>query len=513
MFRAISNSLFKRYARFRASRLLANDAWKSQQRTWQKLIAAGRKTRLGERFEFGSIHTLDQYQARVPIRDYDAFYADEMADGFPSLENQIWPGLIRFYAVSSGTTTGREKFIPVSDAMLRSNRDAVLAMAGSYFAHKRRATLLQDRFLYLGGSTDLRMLAPGIHSGDLSGIAATEGTPFLRPFSFPGTTVQLLADWEERIQIIAQTAIHKKITAISGVPSWLLVLFDQILKASGKATLREVWPSLQLIMHGGVNMAPYWKLMHDVVGSDEVDFLETYPASEGFFALQDHRHPGGMRLMLGHGIFYEFVPLSELSSEQPTVHTVETLETGENYALVLTSCAGLWRYLVGDTVIFSQKSPPLLRVSGRTKFFLSAFGEHLISEEVENAVSFAADRVGTPIVEFHVGPRFPESSDASGYHEWWIEFGHDDPVQLSHVAEALDVSLQKQNRDYEAHRDDLHLGIPLPKVHRVAAGSFMEWMRSKGKLGGQHKVPRMDNTGDLTLEIGRWMKEQRRIIE
>jgi len=285
------------------------------------------------------------------------------------------------------------------------------------------------------------------------------------------------------------------------VPSWLLVLFERLRQITGRERLIDVWPALRLVIHGGTKFDPYRRLFRQVIGSDDVQLLEVYPASEGYVATEDPRH-GLLRLLPDHGVFFEFVPIAELQSAAPVRHTVADVVPGVQYAVVMTTCAGLWGYVLGDTVCFERRDPPLLRFTGRTRYFLSAFGEHLISEEVERAVALAAEATAATVADFHVGPVFPEVATALGRHRYLIEFVQA-PAEMGRFAEALDAALCRLNEDYAAHRAG-DLTMLAPEVVAVPRGGFAEWLRARGKVGGQHKVPRMDNSGAITAELSRF---------
>jgi hypothetical protein len=323
-------------------------------------------------------------------------------------------------------------------------------------------------------------------------------SPLLRPFTFPPLELALSRDWEQKMGLLAGQAARLPITMLSGVPSWLLVLFDRLRQVTGKGRIADVWPGLRLVVHGGTKFEPYRALFREQVGSPAVRFLETYPASEGFVAAEDPRH-GLLRLLPDHDVFFEFVPRQELDSARPARHTVADLEPGVQYAVVLTTCAGLWGYVLGDTVCFERRDPPLLRFTGRTRYFLSAFGEHLISEEVERAVARAAEACGAAVVDFHVGPVFPDRPGTPGRHRFLVEFAGP-PADPARFAAELDRALCRANEDYEAHRRG-DLTMLAPEVLPVRRGGFADWMRARGRLGGQHKVPRMDNSGRLTREL------------
>jgi hypothetical protein len=466
--------------------------------TLSRLVRRARRTRFGQDHDFDRIRTVADYQRMVPLRDYEALWRDYWQGSFPSLKDVTWPGAMPYSALSSGTTTGATKYIPVSAEMLASNHRAALTTLALYLAAHPRTPLFQGRIFFLGGSTDLTVLGDGVLGGDLSGIAAREVSPFLRPYAFPPLELALLRDWEQKMRLLAEGSAAEAITVVSGVPSWMLLLFEHILKTTRRERIADVWPMLRLVVHGGTKFDPYRTLFQRLIGSDDVSILETYPASEGFIATEDPRH-GLLRLVPDHGIFFEFVPVEELGKTTPTRHTVADTVVGVQYAVVLTTCAGLWSYMLGDTVCFEKRDPPLLRFTGRTKYFLSAFGEHLISEDVERAVAVAAAATGAEVVDFHVGPVFPDRAGIPGRHRYLVEFARP-PQDVTRFGTELDAELCRSNEDYAAHRQG-DLTMRTPEVWPVPRGGFAEWLRSKGKLGGQHKVPRMDNSGQITREL------------
>jgi hypothetical protein len=415
-----------------------------------------------------------------------------------------WPGRIPYLALSSGTTSGTTKYIPVSPEMLASNRRAALTTLALFLAARPGTPLFGGRLFFLGGSTDLQNLAagrgPAVLAGDLSGIVAREVPPLLRPYTFPPLELALLSDWDAKMDRLAEQAARLPITVLSGVPSWLLVLFDRLRRVTGKAHVADVWPGLRLVLHGGASFEPYRGWFHQRVGSPAVCFQETYPASEGFVAAEDPRY-GLLRLLPDHDIFFEFVPRDELGGGRPARHTAAEVQTGVHYAVALTTCAGLWSYLLGDTVLFERRDPPLLRFTGRTKQFLSAFGEHLIGAEVEWAVAAAARESGTAVVDFHAGPVFSKAHGEPGRHRFLVDFAAPPaPAALACFGHALDAELCRLNEDYAAHRRG-DLAMRPPQVLAVPQGGFAQWLSTRGQLGGQHKVPRLDNSGRLTEEL------------
>jgi hypothetical protein len=492
----------RHHARQRVRRLERLDAVAVQERTLLQRVGKARDTQFGRDHDFARIRSVRDFQQRVPLRDYERFWSEYWAPAFPRLRDVTWPGHLPYLALSSGTTSGATKYLPLSRELLASNRKAGLTSLALFRDVHPEAALFTGRLFFLGGSTELRVLTGNedcpVLAGDLSGVVAREASPLLRPFAYPPLELALLRDWDEKMTRLAEGAARLPITMISGVPSWLLVLFDRLKQVTGKGTIAEVWPMLRLVIHGGTKFEPYRALFQREVGNPEVFFLETYPASEAFIASEDFRH-GFLRLIPDHDIFFEFLPRDELDSARPARHTLREVEVGQQYAIVLTTCAGLWSYVLGDTICFERRDPLLLRFTGRTRYFLSAFGEHLISEEVEQAIARAAQACGASVVDFHVGPLFPETPNQPGRHRYLVEFA-DLPPDLGSFTRELDRALCSLNEDYDAHRQG-DLTLLAPEVLPVRRGGFAEWMRARGKLGGQHKVPRMDNSGEITREL------------
>ncbi len=499
--RSAVNLAARAIARYRVRSLDAADPAEVQRRTLLDLVAKARDTRFGRDHGFRSIRTVDDYRAAVPLRTYEDLWNDYLKAAYPTCDDLTWPGRIPYYALTSGTTQGATKYIPVTREMVASNKRAGFTMLAHHMAARPDSRIFRGRFFFLGGSTDLESPAPGVRQGDLSGIAAEEVAPALRPYTFPPLEVALETNWDRKLALLAERSLRERITAVAGVPSWLLVLFQRLFDLTGKRTIAEVWPDLELIMHGGVKFDPYRHAFEDVAGSPRIAFQETYPCSEGFIAYGVPKS-GLLRLMFDHGIFYEFVPADEVGSPRPSRHWLGEVVPGVNYAIVVSTCAGMWSHVIGDTVRFESARPPLLSFTGRTKYTLSAFGEHLISEEVEAGIAAASEATGASVRDWHVGPVFV---GALGHHRFVVEFLRppDDPVGFR---SALDDDLCRRNADYQAHRAE-GVGLPLPAMLVVRPGGFDCWMRSKGKLGGQHKVPRMDNTGTLTAEMAGMLHE------
>ena len=505
------NRGFHAYARRRTRALAAADPVEVQRRTLLKLLRKARSTRFGLDHGFSSIRSVEGFQSRVPIRTYEALWDAYLKDHYPRFDDLTWPGRIPYLALTSGTTQGATKYIPVSWEMIASNQKAAKTMVAYHLAARPRSGLFQGRIFFLGGSTNLERPAEGVRQGDLSGIAAEEASELLRPYTFPPLGLALESDWDRKLGLLAEQSVNERITLIGGVPSWLLALFSRLLAMTGKSTMAEVWPSLEVVVHGGVKFDPYRRSFDEVLGDPKIRLQETYPCSEGFIAFGDP-DTGLLRLVYDHDIFHEFVPVDEIDSPSPTRHWLGNVQVGVNYAIVVSTCAGLWSHVIGDTVRFESLDPPLLTFTGRTKYTLSAFGEHLISEEVEGAIARASELTGSAVREWHVGPVF---HGALGHHAYVFEFLKP-PDDLEAFRRALDADLSRRNADYLAHRAD-GVGLPLPALVVARAGGFDAWMRSKGKLGGQHKVPRMDNAGALTAEIVALMRKadlvERELVE
>jgi hypothetical protein len=492
--------LLRHYARFRLRRLARADPVQVQRRTLQRLVARAATTRFGREHGFEHLKDVAAFQRAVPIRRYEEFWTTYWQPAFPRLEGVSWPGLIPYFALSSGTTSGVTKYLPVSHAMVRSNRAAAIDVLVHHLCNRPHSRVFGGRTFMLGGSTALDPEAEGVLSGDLSGIGV-QTTPFwARPYAFPPPELALLSDWEVKLERLAPRSLEADVRAISGVPSWLLLFFDQLfaLHPERPHRLAAFYPDLELLVHGGIAFTPYQRTFESLLEGSHAELREVYPASEGFFAVADRAQGEGLRLLTDTGIFYEFVPVGELGAPAPTRHTIADLEPGTDYAIVVSTCAGLFAYLVGDTVRFLERDPPRLVVTGRTSYSLSAFGEHLTGEEVEGAVAEAAEAVGLALADLAVGPVFPQGRGERGRHLFVVEGrqGALDQRQLEALSAAIDRRLSATNADYRAHRAE-GFGLDPPEVLAMPPGGFEDWMRARGQLGGQHKVPRIVNDPDL----------------
>ena len=501
------NLAYAAYARRRTEELARADPVANQVRVLRRLVRKARFTRFGRDHGFPAIRGVNDFQKAVPLRTYEDLWEAYLRDRYPVFEDLTWPGRIPYLALTSGTTQGATKYIPVSREMVASNTRAGQSLVAFHMAANPDSRLFLGRLFFLGGSSALERPAPGVKQGDLSGIAAQELNPLLRPYVFPPLDLALEPNWDRKLALLAERSKNERITLIGGVPSWLLVLFQRMLEITGKSSVAEVWPDLELVVHGGVKFDPYRDAFRRILGSNRVRLQESYPCSEGFLAFGDPA-TGLLRLCHDHGIFYEFVPVDELGSARPTRHWLGDAQRGINYAIVVSTCAGLWSHLIGDTVRFESLSPPLITFTGRTKYSLSAFGEHLINEEIEGAVATAAEALGASVRDWHVGPVF---AGALGHHLYVFEFLQP-PDDLSAFRAALDQDLRDRNADYLAHRAD-GVGLPLPAVVVAKPGGLDDWMRSRGKLGGQNKLPRMDGSGALTRALVTFLHETAAVAE
>jgi len=530
---SLIGSALHAYTARRRRLLHARDWWTANTAQVQlaqlsRLLKHARNTRFGIENGFAAIarHTGDDllkaYRQRVPVTDFGAFRAAITEMREHGARDVLWPGLVKHYAQTSGTTAG-DKFIPVSQEMMRSNfRSAmdIFALAPGFGVSL--PDLTRGRSLFLGGSTNLSINEHGIATGDLSGLV----TPLIRwPLSeiySPGPAVALMSDWTKKIEAMAQQCVMQDIRMISGMCSWQLVLFSRVIELARQRndrvrTLRDVWPNLRLLVHGGVRYAPFDPRMREAwSGSTTGEFsparLELYPASEAFVAMQDTPGDPSLRLMSDVGNFFEFVPVEEINSANPVAHAAHEVERGQRYVVVLSTCAGLWRCILGDVVVFDTvpsnpftqrpgDGPGRLRIVGRHKHFINAFGENLIVENIETAVAHAAEATGLVVGEFTAAPVYPTATTRAGL-ELVVELTNPEPGALKRFAAAFDESLKSQCVDYSVKRSG-DLGMTPPRVTPVAMGTVHRWMASRGKLGGQHKCPRCANTRDYVDGVRR----------
>ena len=490
----------------RRLRRAAADPAGAQRRVFESLLRRGKDTVFGREHGFARIRTPAEFARAVPIRDYVGRL--EMFQRILAGEPDVsWPGRVRYFAQTSGTTAG-DKRIPVTDEMMRANRRAAVRIFAYYDRRDglRAGELFGGKLLFLGGSTALEHTESGALVGDLSGIATQSILwPISRHYE-PGEELALIDDWEEKVSRVAERTAGRDVRFITGMPSWVKVLFDRVCSLRGVAPsggISRVWPNLRLFVHGGVNFAPYREgFLRYFAGDHGLEFLEVYPASEGFVAIQAERDRPGMEVMTDNGLFYEFVPLSEWGREDAPRLGIGEVETGIPYSVVLSTCAGLWAYDLGDVVRFTSVCPPRVVFAGRNRQFINAFGENVIGEQVSAAVAGAADRTGARVAEFTAGPVYPGDERRAGAHEYVIEFEKSPEPGLEAFAGAVDDEVTRLNHDYSVKRGG-NLGMTRVEVTDVPRGTFHAWMKAHGKLGGQHKVPVCSNDREMIDELRR----------
>lgn len=495
------------YGSWRNSRRSRLDPVKTQRELLLSLLSKARDTQFGKDHGFGEINSVEEFQKQVPLRRYEAFWEEYMEPHFPVLENVLWPGKVPYFSVSSGTSSGSTKYLPYNKEISRSNTKAGMDLLVHHVQNCPQSKIFGGKNFMLGGSTELKEEAPGVWSGDLSGISVKELPWWIEPRYFPPKELALIKDWEEKIDVLAKASLQTDIRMLGGVPSWLLIFIDKLeeLNPGKERRLVNYFPNLEMLVHGGVSFEPYKQQFEELLEGSGAELREVYPASEGFVATADRGYGEGLLLNLDHGIFYEFVPFEELEDENPTRHWIGDVEAGVNYAIVLSTCAGLWGYVLGDTVRFVDTNPPRLLITGRTSYYLSAFGEHLIAEEVEDAVSSAAETIGVQLKDYSVGAVFPQESGEKGCHRYIVEIedGKISEQQIEPFREKIDERLCKRNEDYEAHRSE-GFGLGDPEIVPVRPGFFADWMKSRGKLGGQNKVPRLVSKQELFEDLCRY---------
>ncbi|SNS33017.1 GH3 auxin-responsive promoter [Belliella buryatensis] len=466
-----------------------------------ELIQEARRTEFGKKYGFADIATYTDFARQVPIHDYEQMkpYIEETMKG---RQNIIWPTEIEWFSKSSGTTSSRSKYIPVSQEALeechfKGGKDMISLYVNNYPDSK----LFSGKALTIGGSLSENPLASRSKSkvGDISAVITHNLPIWVQMARTPSLETALMDEWEAKIDKMAREVMDENVTSISGVPTWTIVLLQRIMELKNANNILEVWPNLEVFFHGAVAFGPYRSLFKEMIPSDKMRYMETYNASEGFFGIQDQKNSDEMLLMLDYGIFYEFIPMDEWESEKPRVIPLNEVELGRNYAILITTNAGLWRYKIGDTVKFTSIEPYRIKISGRTKHFINAFGEEVIVENAEKAVQEAADATGATITNFTAAPVYFGDSKSKGAHEWVVEFKKM-PNDKELFAQHLDDTLRRINSDYDAKRYK-DLALTKPKVHLVSEGIFESWMRSRGKLGGQNKVPRLSNTREYLDEV------------
>lgn len=468
-----------------------------QEELLKGLITKARFTEIGNQYDFNSINNYQDFADRIPVTTYeDNESSYERARKGES--NIFWPTPIKWFAKSSGTTNAKSKFLPVSNESLEDCHYAASKdLLCLYLNNNPDSELFLGKSLRLGGSKELYK-RNGTVFGDLSAILI-DNMPFWAEFSStPSNEVSLMPDWETKMQAIVDETIKENVTSLLGVPSWVLVLLNNVIETTGRNNLFEVWPNLEVYFHGGVSFDPYLEQYKKILPKNDFLYYETYNASEGFFAIQDRNNSKELLLMLDYGIFYEFIPMNTYETTEEKIIPLSEVELGKNYAIVITTNAGLWRYKIGDTIRFTSINPYKIKVTGRTKHHINVFGEELIIENAEAALRKASKLTHSEIVDYTAGPIFMEGKE-KGAHEWIIEFKKD-PDDISTFKQLLDAFLQEANSDYEAKRYN-NTTLNFPKIHSARKGLFKDWLKQNDKLGGQHKIPRLSNSRDFLEEL------------
>ncbi len=468
-----------------------------QEELLMRLIQFAESTEFGEKYAFSKLHNYKDFAEKIPIQKYESIepLVERCRKGE---QNLFWPTKIKWFAKSSGTTNAKSKFLPVSEEALEyCHLKAGKDMLCLYINNNQDTELFNGKGLRLGGSSAIYEDSD-TYFGDLSAIII-ENMPFWADFSSaPKQQTALISEWESKMEAIIHETINENITSLVGVPSWMLVLLNRILEKTGKKNILEVWPNLEVYFHGGVNFNPYREQYKKLIPKEDFRYYETYNASEGFFAIQDQNQSNELLLMLDYGIFYEFIPMSEYDGENSTAIPLSQVKKEVNYAVVISTNSGLWRYLIGDTVKFTSLDSYRIKITGRTKHHINVFGEELIIENAEEALKLACEKTHAEITDYTVGPIFM-NGDQKGGHEWIIEFNKA-PENISYFTELLDNALKSLNSDYEAKRYN-NITLKMPTVHQAKEGLFYSWLKKSGKLGGQHKVPRLSNKRDFVEEL------------
>ncbi|MCO6494557.1 MAG: GH3 auxin-responsive promoter family protein [Bacteroidetes bacterium] len=497
---AIVNSLINWYFKNRLQTLedSVSNAVAVQKRTLVELIERAKFTEYGKKYGFSSIRDYKDFAGNVPVSSYEDLhpYIERMMKGEQYI---LWPTEIKWFAKSSGTTNDKSKFIPVSAETIETchfegGRDVISV----YLKHNPQSNLFSGKGLLIGGSQNINPLNEYSHYGDLSALMIKHLPIWVHLFKTPNSSIALMADWEQKSTKIAEFTVNENVTSISGVPTWTLVLFEKLLKMTGKSNMLEVWPNMELYIHGGVGFNPYREQFKRYFPSDKVKYLETYNASEGFFGIQTDLSQNDMTLMVNYGIFFEFIPMDEFGNSDAKVLPLWDVEIGVNYAVVISTNSGLWRYQLGDTIRFTSTNPFKFYITGRTRLFINAFGEELMIDNADRAMEHACKQTNAILKDYTAAPIYLDDPDNAG-HQWLIEF-EKEPEDISMFTVALDNRLKELNSDYEAkrHKD---VALKMPKVLILPSNSFHKWLEKKNKLGGQNKVPRLWNDRVIVDEM------------
>lgn len=471
-----------------------------QEELFKRLITTARNTEFGRTYGFADVYTTEQFRKMIPIFSYEEI-SPYIERNMAGEQNLLWPSDVKWFAKSSGTTNARSKFIPVSyealeDCHFKGGKD----MLSIYCNHFPDTKMFDGKGLTIGGSQQLNQHDSNQESfyGDVSAVIMSNLPYWTRFVRTPTLDIALMDEWESKIEKMAEATMQENVTSISGVPTWTIILLQKIIELKGAKDITEIWPNLEVFFHGAVAFGPYKSIFKNLIPNDKMRYMETYNASEGFFGIQFEPDSDDMLLMLDYGIYYEFIPYAEIHKEDPKVIGLDGVKVGKHYAILISTNAGLWRYKIGDTVVFTSTDPYKIKISGRTKHFINAFGEEVVVENAERAIAMACEKTGAQINNFTAAPKyFGENEKAA--HEWIVEF-EKEPQDLEEFTHVLDSTLRSINSDYDAKRHR-SLALSLPIVHKAQPGTFYEWMKRRGKLGGQNKVPRLSNTREYLDDI------------
>jgi len=470
-----------------------------QREMLSELLSSASNTEFGLKHNFSKIGSYDTFKKFVPLQTYEDLnpYVQRLLEGE---QNILWPGEITWFAKSSGTTKSKSKLIPVSKQSLNETHyKGGKDLLGIYYSLHPKTKLFNGKHLIVGGSAEINYFNQNSYFGDLSSIIVKNLPWWCEWRRTPSREIALLSEWEEKLERMAKATAKEDVHIIAGVPSWTLVLLNKILKNEGANYIDEVWPNLELYMHGGVNFAPYKKQFESIISKRDMNYVQTYNASEGFFAIQDTARGDDMLLMLDYGIFYEFIPMDQFDGVNSETVSIEDVQIGKNYALVISTNGGLWRYIIGDTVTFTNTAPYRIKVTGRTTHFINAFGEELIEDNANSAIAQTCQKLNCKVKEFTAFPVHMDAEAKGGRHHWLVELEEGNPI-LETFTTTLDEQLKQVNSDYEAKRSN-NLSLNLPKVTFLQKGTFYAWLQEKNKLGGQNKIPRLQNDDKMGMDI------------
>jgi hypothetical protein len=501
------NSVFSWFMkkRFHQIELFMKYPIEVQNELFERLIDSAKDTEWGRKYDYRNIRSQRNFREQVPLQTYEEVkpFVDRL---FQGEQNLLWPTEINWFAKSSGTTSDKSKYIPVSkEALENCHYKGGKDLLAIYNHNHPENGLYNGKSLVLGGSSQINHFRKDSYYGDLSAIIINNLPLWVERKRIPGRSIALMDKWEEKIEKMAQSVKDEDVTNMAGVPSWTLVLLKRVLELKGAKNIHEIWPNLEMYIHGGVNFSPYQKQFDEIIGPGTMNYYDSYNASEGYFGIQDRSRSSEMLLMLDYGIYYEFIKAADSHLEHPPIVGLSDIQIGENYEMVISTNSGLWRYRIGDTITFTHTFPFRIKVTGRTKHFINAFGEELIIDNAEKALLRACEETRCLINEYTAAPIYM-SGEETGGHEWLIEFSKE-PENLEHFAAILDQELKSLNSDYEAKRTG-DLTLRFPRVKKVPPNTFYNWLKNKGKLGGQHKVPRLSNDRKFVDDIDEMLVQE-----